>query len=102
MATKETMEDVRSTCECAGIKYCPYQKLIEGMADRVMQQCKCIDVLKQQASKLAGKDIGWDKACELWAEEGYAKAFAEVWAEGLTHRQLCKAIKAKLKEDVCL
>lgn len=103
MAKKETMLDVRSTCDCAAIEYCPFEKLVENMADRLFEQYKCIDVFKKKASEKAGKDIGWHVACERWVDEGYAKAFAEVWQEGMTHRQLCKAIREKVcKGEDCI
>ena len=103
MAKRETMLDVRSTCECAKIEYCPFEKLVENMADRLFEQYKCMDVFKKKASEKAGKDIGWQAACERWVAEGYAAAFASVWQEGMTHRQLCKAIRGKInKAEDCL
>jgi len=103
MAKKATIEDIRSTCDCATIKYCPLEKLLEYMADRLAEQYKCIDVLKDKQSRKAGKDIGWHKACEIWVEEGYAKAFADVWRDNMTHKKLCQGIRKKLnKGDDCL
>lgn len=97
MATKETMADIRSTCDCAGIKFCPYEKTVEGMSDRLLEQIKVMDCFKKNASTRAGYDIGWNKTSERWVDEGYAKAFATVWRTGMTHKQICKAIR----EIVC-
>lgn len=81
------------------------------LPERVLVQHKCVEAFKWERSQVAGVDIGWRKAYELWAAEGpatgqalpaggeasprasFAAQFAEFYRDGISAEEVMKAIK---------
>ena len=82
-------EEYRRLLEDIGGDYCPAghyclfkEFLISSHPSRrLLVQLKCVDRLKYERSDRAKKDIGWDEAFKEWLEEGFAKCFAEAYAD---------------------
>ncbi len=78
----EMLEDV--CCDyCEPKRYCILKEFLISAhpSHRLLLQLKAIDKLKFEVSKERKHDITWDVAIKIWVEEGYAKRFADVWAE---------------------
>jgi hypothetical protein len=89
---RELITQLRSHCQCAGIEYCPLAALLH-IPDRVLIQHKCVEEFKWERSALAGVDVGWDKAYDLWIKEGFAALFAKFYFEGISAEEMMEAIK---------
>jgi hypothetical protein len=61
-------------------------------SDRLLFQIKCVEKFKFEESARQSKDIGWQRAWELWAERGYARRFGEVYNDEATFKDLYKEI----------
>jgi flagellar biosynthesis/type III secretory pathway protein FliH len=94
MPHKEILRDLRSECPCENLDYCPLEAIVETTQgnDRFLEQHKCIEIFKFLESRKDGKDIGWNESYARWCREGYAKAFAEVYQEGMKHKELYQGI----------
>ena len=95
MAAKDIILDIRENCECRKIKYCPLEKFVERMPARLFEQHKCIEILKWD-KQLSDNDEGWRKAYEIWVEEGYAKAFGDVYLDGMKHKELISEVYRRI------
>ena len=95
MADKNIILDTRENCECKNIKYCPLEKLVERMPARLFEQHKCIEVLKWD-KQLPDNDIGWKRAYEIWVEGGYAKAFGDIYQDGMKHKELISGVYQRI------
>lgn len=92
MPQKEILKDLRSDCSCENFGYCPLEVLLETQSDRTLEQHKCIEMFKFLESRKDEQDIGWHESYTRWCREGYAKAFAEVYNEGMKHKELYQGI----------
>ncbi len=86
------IRQMRTQCPCAGIAYCPLEPLVR-LSERILIQHKCVEAFKWERGQIVGVDIGWSKAYELWAEEGFAAQFAEVYRAGISAEEVMKKIK---------
>lgn len=61
--------------------YSFFRKFVEASHPdpKVLVQMKCIEKFKWEISEKAGYEIGWNESCHIWAAEGYAKIFSEVY-----------------------
>jgi hypothetical protein len=79
-----------------GEDYCLLKEIIKHDAkynDRLIMQIALIDKFKYERSEKTGKDIGWEKAFNLFVDEGFAKKFADLWNEDETINSLWKKMK---------
>ena len=62
-------------------QYSFFRKYIESSHPdpRVLVQMKCIEKLRWELSEERGSEISWTDISNIWVEEGYAKAFADVY-----------------------
>lgn len=63
------------------------------LSERLLIQHKCVEAFKWERSQIVGVDIGWRKAYELWAEEGFAEWFAKFYYDGISVEEMMKVIK---------
>ena len=72
-------ELVPSDCNC---EYCFLKfYLIHCHSDRrMLVQLKCIEMFKWERSAQNRHNCGWQNAIMAWADEGYAKAFADCYS----------------------
>ena len=88
------LEDV--CCDyCEPGTYCILKEFLISAhpSPRLLLQLKAIDKYKMEKSKELKHDIGWDKALELWVEEGYAKKFGDVYEEDIKFNVLYKKVR---------
>jgi hypothetical protein len=97
--TSQIITQLRSHCQCSGIKYCPLAPLMH-LPERVLVQHKCVEAFKWERSQIVGTDIGWRKAYELWAEEGFAARFADLYHDGISAEEIMAAIKKEVGTDL--
>jgi hypothetical protein len=98
MTIENTIKDLRSECQCEHIEYCPLYELVRHSSSRLISQHKCVEKLKYLESKKTGYDIGWTQAYIMWVDLGYAKAFAEVYKEGMMHNEIYEKMLEKLNQ----
>ena len=98
MAKKEIINDIRSDCPCNNIKYCPLESLVKGFSDRLFEQHKCIEMLRWVISEQENREITEKESCVIWVEKGYAKAFSEIYQDGMLHEEIFKQILQILKK----
>jgi hypothetical protein len=55
---------------------------------RVLCQIKCIEMLKWERSEKAGHELKMDEIAIQWCSEGWARAFAQVYEEGVAIRDI--------------
>ena len=87
-------EIVDEECDRSG-KYCILKEILLSAfkEPRFFFQIKCVEKFKFIKSEEFKEDIGWSKAWELWASEGYAKMFSDLYDENKSVSQLFKEIK---------
>jgi len=70
-------------CDACHNQYCFFKQLLESMHldPRMLVQFKCIEKFKWELGTRYSRGVGWAEAGEVWATQGYAKAFAEVYNE---------------------
>lgn len=92
MKHKKLLESICNE-ECKG-QYCFLQEYIlqSGIEDRIVEQIACIHKLKYIQSVVEKKDIGWNRAFELWVDMGYAERFAKVYDPNKTHQQIYREV----------
>lgn len=97
----EICNEITETCDCKN-GYCFYRQLVESQKPsiRLLVQLECIEKYKYEQSEKLGKDIGHSNAAMLWVEEGLAKAFADVYDEDLTIKQIYKLTLEKIKKVI--
>ena len=85
MAHKEVLEDVIAACCPKPEGYCILKEMMmhNGSGDRTLVQLKCIEVFKYEQSRAEGRDVGWEGVHKAWVDGGFAKAFSEVYQEGM-------------------
>ncbi|MDI6774525.1 MAG: hypothetical protein QME60_03900 [Verrucomicrobiota bacterium] len=87
------LEEICQGC-CQPGKYCTLKEiLIRSPKDvRTMVQIKCIEKLKYERSAVAGADIGWQRASDIWILEGFAEAFARLHRAGMKVETIYAAV----------
>jgi hypothetical protein len=70
--------------ECSQDKWCLIREiLVASHSDtfaRTVYQYKCVEIFKNDQSRLIGKDIGWEDAWKKWIDDGLAALFAEYYS----------------------
>ena len=95
MTNQQTITELRENCECEKNKYCPLEVIVLNHgSNRLYLQHKIVEIVKYEVSFNEGKDIGWEKAYEMYVKEGYAKIFSDVYKEGMK----CQDIYRKMRE----
>jgi hypothetical protein len=69
---------------------CPLKERViqSGLSDKTLEQIKCIDLLKQHENMESRNFINWNEAYKIWTRKGHAKAFSDIYQEGMKHREL--------------
>jgi hypothetical protein len=94
-AYKEIIDDV--CCEyCDKDHYCILKLfLVESHpSPRLLIQLKLIEKFKYEMSEKEQRDIGWSEAVERWADEGYAKKFADFYSEDKNYKTIYREVMA--------
>jgi hypothetical protein len=88
-------ELVDEKCKC---EYCFLKRFLESLhpEPRILFQLKCIEKFKWEKSEAEKRDIGWNEAGMLWANEGWAKAFNKVYDEDLSISEVYELTKKKM------
>lgn len=94
---RDIFKDLRSECSCENVEYCPLEVLLESQSERTLEQHKLIEKFKYEKSREKGNDIGWAESYMRWCKEGYAKAFAEVYQDGMKYKELYNKVWGKMK-----
>lgn len=92
MEKPEVMKDMRSDCPCEDIQYCPLEALLRTMPTRTLEQHKLVEKYKYILSEDCGRDVGWDFAYMMWADNGYASRFGQIYKDGMLHDELWQKI----------
>jgi len=76
--------------------YCFFKLFLEHQHPdlRVVTQFKAIEIYKWEQSEIENRDIGLNEAGMRWCSEGWAKAFACVYEEGLSAKEIYRKTKA--------
>jgi len=79
-------------CDSCHSKYCFLKTFVESLHPEpiVLVQFKCIEKFKWEESERKDKEIEWNEAAFMWAENGYAASFRKVFDEDLTVREIYK------------
>ena len=79
--------------------YCFFRIFLEHQHpdSRTLCQFKCIEIYKWEESEKVNHDIGLHAAGLRWCNEGWAKAFAQVYEEGASIREIYRRTKALLE-----
>lgn len=94
----QLIKKLNEVCEpsCASTKYCLLKEIITCSHDdpRFLVQLKVIEMFKWEESEREKHDIGWDEAHMQWVLRGYAKKFADVYAnnEDLNPTEIYKLV----------
>ncbi len=91
---KELLEElVDDTCHS---EYCFLRRFLESLhpSPMILIQLKCMEKFKNEVG-----DVDWDEAGILWEENGWAKAFREVFDEELKVREIYELTKQKVLEN---
>ena len=86
LAKKQKLRDAvdKIACETCKTGWCLLKEILIASHNddyaRLLIQFKCIEIYKDDQSKLEGFDIGWDEAWMRWAISGLAKRFAELYS----------------------
>jgi len=88
------MELIPTDCDCG---YCFLKFYLSHCHPdrRMLIQLKCIEKFKWERSEQNSQNCGWQAAIMAWADEGYAKAFADCYSPVLHIDDIyarCKAI----------
>jgi len=77
---KELLDEICDTCSkdnyCLLKDLCSLSSLID---ERFVVQMKCIEIFKYEESKHQDRNIEWNEATMMWAEQGYAEHFANIY-----------------------
>jgi hypothetical protein len=94
---KEIVDEL--TCDNCQSDYCFLKKFVESLhpAPRVLIQLKCVEKFKWEESEREGKDIDWNEAGMRWGQNGYAVAFAKVYDEDLSAKEIYKRTMAEIR-----
>lgn len=85
----DVINDLRSGCNCENKGYCPLEDIVNANANqRFLEQHKLVE--RFRGRKPNWKEIDWNKAYEMWSDEGWAKKFAEVYDEKHHYEELEK------------
>jgi hypothetical protein len=79
-------------CDYCGRDYCFLKQLLLSLhpSERVLIQVKCIDKFKWEKGYDSHVAIGEQEAWQMWSLDGYAEAFAEVYDENLSVKEIYK------------
>jgi hypothetical protein len=101
MTRKKVVADLREDCDCAKCEYCPLEAVILSMEteifDRFLEQHKCIEIFKYNKGK-QGNELTWNESYLSWANEGYAKLFADHYNEERSAKQIYKLIEKDMEK----
>lgn len=90
---------------CPPEKYCLLKEMVTTLksSPRNLIQLKCIEKFKYIESQKIGKDIGWNDAGKLWAEQGYAEIYSKLYDENKRINDLYEEVmEAKKQENLKL
>ena len=95
----EICKEIAGECDCHG-GYCFFKHMVEHQHPqiRTLVQCKILEKQKWIWSQEQHDDIGWNGAWMKWAEEGYAKTFADLYNEDDSISTLHKKILARMSQ----
>jgi len=90
---KEILEDLIGDCPCEDANLCFLKELVlsSGFSDRQAEQVRLIHDYRCMQSKEEGKDIGRERALKEFIEK-YAKKFADVYQDGMKHKELSRKV----------
>ena len=90
---KEILEDLVKDCPCESSRWCFLKDLLltSGFSDRQAEQVRLIYDYRYMQSKEEGKDIGRERALKEFIEK-YAKKFADVYQDGMKHKELSRKV----------
>jgi hypothetical protein len=88
---KEIIEDICNG-DCKE-PYCTLKEVVlhSGITDRVLEQLKCVEILKWQLSYQQRQDVGWKNAWAIWLEK-YAARFGDVYQDGMKSKELYQIV----------
>lgn len=88
-------EIVDEKCKC---DYCFLKKFLESLHPEpiVLVQLKCLEKFKWERSEQENRELDWNEAGMVWATEGWAKAFREVFDEDLSIQEVYTRTKATI------
>lgn len=89
MVTKKTLDEI---CEDSPEFLKELVMHDSKYSDRLLVQTKCIEKYKFEESTRQKKDIGWEKAWELWVVNGYAGRFGDLYKEDMSFRQIYREV----------
>ena len=75
-------EACKDSCPKQCGEYCFLKEIVlstQSFDPRAIFQIKLLEIYKFNKSKELKKDIGMDRAWELWIEEGHAKLFGDIY-----------------------
>lgn len=74
--------------------YCFIKEILKSIKPSVdlLIQLKCIEKFKWEESERSKHDIGWNNACFLWAERGYASKFRSLYRKDIDLEELYSII----------
>jgi hypothetical protein len=77
------IKKINEICNCDKNQYCLLKEILSCSHNdpRFFIQIKVIEMFKWEQSEKIGKDIGWDEAHKEWVCLGYARKFAEIYAD---------------------
>ena len=90
---KALIDEFAENCLCKD-EFCSLRELVIHLFQdpRTLVQAKCLEKYKYERSKELDRDLG-SEAGKEWVELGYAKKFADAYAENKTISQIYKEIK---------
>lgn len=96
---KTSLKVLDSICDLCQGKYCTLKEILHisnRFDNRFLVQIKCMEIFKYERSSECKEDIGWEATGILWADEGYAKLFAEYYTNDKTPREIYNSICDRL------
>ena len=79
---------------CSGDCECILKKFLLSLhpSPRLLIQLKCVERFIKDKEKETGETMDWNEAIDLWAKEGYAEKFAEIYEEGISYKEIYSTI----------
>lgn len=88
---------VKPYCQC---DWCLLKEVVCTSHDdswiRSLLQLKCLEIFKNDQSRIAGHDIGWQETHMRWIDMGYAEGFAEYYDEEKSAEAIYEEIKVHI------
>ena len=88
MKYEEALQEL--SCDECSKAYCFLKFVLKHhqVDRRVLVQLKCIEKFKYEESFVEGRDLGEEESTFRWIDNGYAKAFSEVFSENKGFEQI--------------